>query len=224
MSEKIKLEETLQREFDADSLNRAKTLFYKRLSFLLHSHFQGKLEVMPKVPVWGAESFSLWYTPGVSEVSCQIREENLKADTLTCKGRSVAIVSDSTRVLGDGDCTPPGGMGVMEGKALLLKYLAGVDAIPLCIDSYNEDGVHDPQKIIQVVKACSPSFAAINLEDISQPNCYTVLKKLQEELKIPVWHDDAQGTACTILAGLYNSLKLVEKKIGEVKVSSQIAT
>ncbi len=232
MSEKIKLEETLQREFDADSLNRAKTLFYKRLSFLLHSHFQGKLEVMPKVPVWGAESFSLWYTPGVSEVSCQIREENLKADTLTCKGRSVAIVSDSTRVLGDGDCTPPGGMGVMEGKALLLKYLAGVDAIPLCIDSYNEDGVHDPQKIIQVVKACSPSFAAINLEDISQPNCYTVLKKLQEELKIPVWHDDAQGTACTILAGLYNSLKLVEKKIGEVKVvligagaaGSQIAT
>ncbi len=218
MSENIKLEAVLRQEFSADLLNSAKTFFYKRLSFLLHSHYQGKLEIMPKVPIWGAESFSLWYTPGVSEVSCQIRDDNLMADTLTCKGKRVAIVSDSTRVLGDGDCTPPGGMGVMEGKALLLKYLAGVDATPLCIDSYNEQGVHSPQKIVEVVKACSPSFAAINLEDISQPNCYTVLKTLQEELSIPVWHDDAQGTACTILAGIYNSLKLTKKKMDEVKI------
>jgi len=196
----------------------AKTLFYKRLSFLLHRHYQGKLEVMPKVPIWGAESFSLWYTPGVSEVSCQIKADNRMANALTCKGKTVAIVSDSTRVLGDGDCTPPGGMGVMEGKALLLKYLAGVDATPLCIDSYNAKNEHDPQKIIDVVKACSPSFAAINLEDISQPNCYTVLQRLQAELQIPVWHDDAQGTACTILAGIYNSLKLTDKQIDKVKV------
>ncbi len=218
MSEKIKLEEILQREFNSQSLNRAKTFFYKRLSFLLHKHYRGKLEVMPKVPIWGTESFSLWYTPGVSEVSCQIREDNLLADSLTCKGKTVAIISDSTRVLGDGDCTPSGGMGVMEGKALLLKYLAGVDATPLCINSYDELGCHCPQKIIDFVKTCSPSFAAINLEDISQPNCYVVLKELQEELKIPVWHDDAQGTACTILAGIYNSLKLTDKKIDKVKV------
>ncbi len=218
MFNQIRLETLLKQEFDSQVLNKAKTLFYKRLSLLLHRHYNGKLEIMPKVPVWSPESFSVWYTPGVSEVSCQIRENNFLSNSLTLRGKTVAIVSDSTRVLGDGDCTPSGGLGVMEGKSLLLKYLAGVDAFPLCIDSRNSDGKSEAKRIVDTVKACSPSFAAINLEDISQPNCYQVLHQLQEELDIPVWHDDAQGTACIILAGILNSLKLVEKKISEAKI------
>jgi len=106
----------------------------------------------------------------------------------------------------------------MEGKAFLMKYLGGVDAVALCIDSYNEKGEHDPDKIIEFVKMCQPSFGAINLEDISQPNCYKVLDTLREECDIPVWHDDAQGTACVTLAGLINALKLANKKIGDVRI------
>jgi len=127
------------------------------------------------------------------------------------------VVSDSTRVLGDGDVTPPGGLGVMEGKAFLMKYLGGVDAVPLCIDSKDETGENDPQKIIDFVKMCQHSFGGINLEDISQPNCYKVLDTLREECDIPVWHDDAQGTACVILAGLINAIKLAELKFEEAK-------
>ena len=218
MFNQIRFETLLKQEFDSKAINKAKTLFYKKLSLLLHNHYNGKLEIMPKVPVWNPECFSVWYTPGVSEISCQIRDNNFLANSLTIKGKTVAIVTDSTRVLGDGDCSPFGGMGVMEGKALLLKYLAGVDAFPLCINSKNAQGKSDARKIIDTVKACSPSFAAINLEDISQPNCYQVLHQLQNELSIPVWHDDAQGTACIILAGIYNSLKLAKKEISDVKV------
>nr|HPR17776.1 malic enzyme-like NAD(P)-binding protein [Candidatus Cloacimonadota bacterium] len=131
----------------------------------------------------------------------------------------VGVVSDSTRVLGDGDCTPPGGLGVMEGKAFLMKYLGGIDAVPLCVDSRDANGKNNPQKIIDFVKMCQHSFGAINLEDISQPNCYQVLDTLREDCLIPVWHDDAQGTACVTLAGLINALKLADKKIGEVKIA-----
>jgi len=120
--------------------------------------------------------------------------------------------------LGDGDCSPPGGLGVMEGKAYLMKYLGGIDAVPLCIDSTNENGQKDADKIIEFVKMLQPSFGAVNLEDISQPNCYKVLDTLREECDIPVWHDDAQGTACVTLAGLLNALKLAEKKISEIKI------
>jgi malate dehydrogenase (oxaloacetate-decarboxylating) len=130
----------------------------------------------------------------------------------------VAVVSDSTRVLGDGDCTPPGGLGVMEGKAYLMKYLAGVDAVALCVDSYNDKGEHDPDKIIEFVKMLQPSFGAVNLEDISQPNCYKVLDTLREECDIPVWHDDAQGTGSVTLAGLINALRIVKKDISDIKV------
>ncbi|MBW1963408.1 MAG: NADP-dependent malic enzyme, partial [Deltaproteobacteria bacterium] len=129
-----------------------------------------------------------------------------------------AVVSDSTRVLGDGDCTPPGGLGVMEGKAYLMKYLGGCDGVALCIDSYNEKGEHDPDKIIDFVKMLQPSFGAINLEDISQPNCYKVLDTLREECDIPVWHDDAQGTGCVTLAGLINALRIVDKDLDKVKI------
>ena len=137
---------------------------------------------------------------------------------LSNRGNFVAVVSDSTRVLGDGDCTPPGGLGVMEGKAFLMKYLGGVDAVALCVDSTNNKGEKDPDKIIEFVKMLQPSFGAVNLEDISQPNCYKVLDTLREECEIPVWHDDAQGTACVTLAGLLNAIKLVNKKISDIKL------
>jgi len=126
-------------------------------------------------------------------------------------------VSDSTRVLGDGDCTPSGGLGVMEGKAMLMKHLGGVDAIALCINNRNKAGKPSPDKIIDFVKMLEPSFGAVNLEDIAQPNCYKVLDVLREECNIPVWHDDAQGTACVTLAGLLNALKLTDMKMHEVK-------
>jgi len=130
----------------------------------------------------------------------------------------VAVVSDSTRVLGDGDCTPPGGLGVMEGKAMLMKYLGGVDAVSLCVDSRDANGKNNPQKIIDFVKMVQHSFGAVNLEDISQPNCFKVLDDLREACDIPVWHDDAQGTACVTLAALLNALKLAGKKLADAKI------
>lgn len=197
---------------------KGKTLFLKRLSEVAHKHYSGKIQVIPKVPVPGFNWFNVWYTPGVSKVSTNIRDNNDTSFDLSNRGNLVAVVSDSTRVLGDGDCTPPGGLGVMEGKAFLMKYLGGVDAVALCIDSKGKDGKNDPDKIIDFVKMCQHSFGAVNLEDISQPNCFKVLDVLREECDIPVWHDDAQGTACVTLAGLLNALKLVNKKLSEVKI------
>ncbi len=166
----------------------------------------------------GFNWFNVWYTPGVSKVSTDIRDNNEASFSLSNRGNLVAVVSDSTRVLGDGDCTPPGGLGVMEGKAYLMKHLGGVDAVALCIDSKDETGKNNPDKIIDFVKMVQHSFGAVNLEDISQPNCYKVLDVLRETCDIPVWHDDAQGTACVTLAALINALKLAEKDIKEVKV------
>lgn len=197
---------------------KGKTLFLKRLAELSHKHYSGKIQVVPKVPVPGFNWFNVWYTPGVSKVSTNIRDNNDTSFELSNRGNLVAVVSDSTRVLGDGDCTPPGGLGVMEGKAFLMKYLGGVDGVALCVDSRGKDGKNDPDKIIEFVKMCQHSFGAINLEDISQPNCYKVLDVLREECDIPVWHDDAQGTACVTLAGLINALKLVGKKISDAKI------
>ena len=171
------------------------------------------MQTLPKAGVFGFNWFNVYYTPGVSKVSTSIRENNDASFHLSNRGNMVAVVSDSTRVLGDGDCTPPGGLGVMEGKAYLMKYLAGVDAVALCVDSYNKDGEHDPNKIIEFVKMIQPSFGAVNLEDISQPNCYKVLDTLREECNIPVWHDDAQGTGSVTVAGLINALRIVEKDI-----------
>lgn len=196
---------------------KGKTLFLKRLAELSHKHYSGKIQVVPKVPVPGFNWFNVWYTPGVSKVSTNIRDNNDASFELSNRGNLVAVVSDSTRVLGDGDCTPPGGLGVMEGKAFLMKYLGGVDGVALCVDSRGKDGKNDPDKIIDFVKMCQHSFGAINLEDISQPNCYKVLDVLREECEIPVWHDDAQGTACVTLAGIINALKLANKKISEAK-------
>lgn len=201
-----------------EKIAKGKTLFLKRLSELAHKHYSGKIQVVPKVPVPGFNWFNVWYTPGVSKVSTNIRDNNDASFDLSNRGNLVAVVSDSTRVLGDGDCTPPGGLGVMEGKAFLMKYLGGVDGVALCVDSRGKDGKNDPDKIIEFVKMCQHSFGAINLEDISQPNCFKVLDVLREECDIPVWHDDAQGTACVTLAGLINALKLAGKKLQDAKI------
>lgn len=197
---------------------KAKTLFYKQLSLAAHRFYGGKMQTLPKAPVYGFNWFNVWYTPGVSAISTTIRDNNDTSFHLSNRSNLVAVVSDSTRVLGDGDCTPPGGLGVMEGKAMLMKYLGGIDAVPLCIDSRNENGEHSADNIIRFVKMIQPSFGAVNLEDISQPNCFKVLDVLREECDIPVWHDDAQGTACVTLAGILNALKLVNKSLQSIKV------
>ncbi len=197
---------------------KAKTLFLKELSEKAHRFYGGKMQTVPKAGVFGFNWFNVWYTPGVSKISTTIRDNNEAAYDLSDKGNYVAVVSDSTRVLGDGDCTSLGGLGVMEGKAFLMKYLGGIDATALCMDSRGNNGRNDPDKIIDFVKMAQPSFGAINLEDISQPNCYKVLDTLREECDIPVWHDDAQGTACVTLAGLINAVKLAGKKFEDIKI------
>ena len=205
-------------DFTQEQKARAQTLFLKKLSLKAHKFYGGKMQTVPKAGVYGFNWFNVWYTPGVSKVSTTIRDNNDDSFTLSNRGNLVAVVSDSTRVLGDGDCTPPGGLGVMEGKAFLMKYLGGVDCIALCVDSRGKDGKHDPDKIIEFVKMLQPSVGAVNLEDISQPNCFKVLDELREACDIPVWHDDAQGTASVTLAGLLNALSLAGKKLSEAKI------
>ena len=204
--------------FSPEQKAKAQTLFLKNLSLDAHRFYKGKIQILPRAGVYGFNWFNAWYTPGVSKISTTIRDNNDASFELTCRGNMVAVVSDSTRVLGDGDCTPPGGMGVMEGKAFLMKYLGGVDCVPLCMDSRDANGKHDAQKIIDFVKMAQPSFGAINLEDISQPNCFKVLDDLRDACDIPVWHDDAQGTACVTLAGTINALKLAGKKLSDVRI------
>ncbi|NNJ85382.1 MAG: NADP-dependent malic enzyme, partial [Gammaproteobacteria bacterium] len=201
-----------------DQLARAKTRFFKELALRCHKFYGGKVMTVPKAGVYGFPWFNIWYTPGVSSISTTIRDDNLASWSLTNRGNTVAVVSDSTRVLGDGDVTPAGGLGVMEGKAMLMKYLGGLDATALCIDSRDANGRNDPERIIQFVKMVQHSFAAINLEDISQPNCYRVLDALRDDCEIPVWHDDAQGTGSVALAGLINALKVADKEIGQVRI------
>jgi malate dehydrogenase (oxaloacetate-decarboxylating) len=205
-------------DLSPDQKARAQTLFLKKLSLKAHAFYGGKMQTLPKAGVYGFNWFNVWYTPGVSKISTTIRDDNDSSFALSNRGNLVAVVSDSTRVLGDGDCTPPGGLGVMEGKAFLMKYLGGVDSIALCVDSRGKDGKHDPDKIIEFVKMLQPSVGAVNLEDISQPNCFKVLDELRESCDIPVWHDDAQGTASVTLAGLLNALHLAGKKLSEAKI------
>ncbi|MBN2569869.1 MAG: NADP-dependent malic enzyme [Deltaproteobacteria bacterium] len=213
------LKKAFPEDFTDEQIAKAQTLFLKELAYDAHKFYGGKMQTVPKAGMYGFNWFNVWYTPGVSKVSTTIRDDNNASFELSNRSNLVAVVSDSTRVLGDGDCTPPGGLGVMEGKAFLMKYLGGVDAVALCIDSYNEKREHDADKIIDFVKMVQPSFGAVNLEDISQPNCYKVLDTLREECDIPVWHDDAQGTASITLAGLINALKVVGKDIDKVKMA-----
>ncbi len=212
------LKEALSRIDGMPDSGAKRTAFLKALSLVAHEKCQGKIHTLPSVSRIEPEWLGVWYTPGVSAVSTAIRDDRSKSLTLTSRGSTVAVVSDSTRVLGDGDCTPPGGMGVMEGKALLMSWLGGLNAVPLCVDTRNESGASDPSRLIDFVLAASPSFGAVNLEDISQPNCYTVLEELKRRCSIPVWHDDAQGTACVILAGLMNALEIAGKRLDGVRI------
>ncbi len=205
-------------DFTEAQIAAGQTLFLKALAADVHQFYGGKMVTVPKCGFYGFNWYNVYYTPGVSIVSTTIRDDNNTSFDITNRGNYVAVVSDSTRVLGDGDCTPPGGLGVMEGKAFLMKTLAGIDATALCVDSKNAKGENDPDKIIEFVKMLTPSFGAVNLEDISQPNCFKVLDDLQD-CDIPVWHDDAQGTACVTLAGLLNALKLVDKPIGDINMA-----
>ncbi|MBP7309870.1 MAG: NADP-dependent malic enzyme [Candidatus Cloacimonetes bacterium] len=202
--------------FPAAEVAAAQTYFLKTLSLAAHKFYKGKMQSLPKAGIWGFNWFNVWYTPGVSAVSTAIRDDQTQARKYSNTGNLVAVVSDSTRVLGDGDCGTHGGLGVMEGKAMLMKYLGGFDAIALCIDSRDEHGQPQAQKTIDFVKMLCPSVGAVNLEDISQPNCYRVLDELRESCDIPVWHDDAQGTACVTLAGLINALKLTQRRIDNI--------
>jgi malate dehydrogenase (oxaloacetate-decarboxylating) len=181
----------------------------------LHPFFRGKVQTAPKCAVRGLDDFAIWYTPGVAEPCRAIHEDQSRAYEYTNKGNTVAVVSDGTRVLGLGDIGPAAGMPVMEGKALLFKYLGGVDAVPICLDT------KDPYRIILAVKWLQPSFGGVNLEDIEQPKCFRVLDMLRTdpEINVPIWHDDQQGTATVILAGLINALKIVGKPMEEIQVA-----
>jgi malate dehydrogenase (oxaloacetate-decarboxylating) len=181
----------------------------------LHPYYRGKIQTAPKCAVRGLDDFAIWYTPGVAEPCRAIHENEDLAYEHTNKGNTVAVVSDGTRVLGLGDIGPAAGLPVMEGKALLFKYLGGVDAVPICLDT------KDPYRITLAVKWMQPAFGGINLEDISQPKCFRVLDMLRTdpEVNIPVWHDDQQGTATVILAGVINALKVVGKQREDIKVA-----
>ncbi|MCL1812336.1 MAG: NADP-dependent malic enzyme [Treponema sp.] len=212
------LDQLFPADFSEEQKAQAKTQFLKNLAAEAHRFYGGKMQTIPKCGLYGLNWLNVWYTPGVSKISTMIRDDNDTSFALSNRGNLVAVVSDSTRVLGDGDCTASGGLGVMEGKAMIMKYLGGVDAVALCVDSKGPDGKNNPDKLIEFVKMVQHSFGAINLEDISQPNCFKVLDELREACNIPVWHDDAQGTACVTLAGLINSLKLAGKKLSDAKI------
>ena len=184
----------------------------KAKSLKLHKELKGKLEIKSRVSVKSKEDLSLAYTPGVAEACLEIKKDPSLVYELTRKWNTVAVITDGTAVLGLGDIGPEAGMPVMEGKCILFKEFADVDAIPICIDS------KDPEEIITTVKLISKSFGGINLEDISAPRCFEIETRLKEELDIPVFHDDQHGTAIVTAAALLNALKLAGKKIDEIKV------
>ncbi|MCA1816310.1 MAG: NAD-dependent malic enzyme [Acidobacteria bacterium] len=179
-------------------------------TFLLH--LGGKIEVVSKIPLKTRNDLSMAYTPGVARVCEAIHRDPEKAFTLTIKRNTVAVVTDGTAVLGLGDIGPAAAMPVMEGKAMLFKEFAGVDAFPVCLST------KDPDEIVRTVKTISTAFGGINLEDISAPRCFEIEERLKEELDIPVFHDDQHGTAVVVLAALINAVKIVGKRMEELKV------
>lgn len=185
---------------------------YNKLSLEMHENNKGKVGVLSKVRVTNREELSTAYTPGVAEPCRKISANKEEVYRYTAKGNLVAVVSDGTAVLGLGDIGPEAAMPVMEGKAILFKEFAGVDAFPICLDT------KDVEEIIKTVKYLAPTFGGINLEDISAPRCFEIERRLKEELDIPVFHDDQHGTAIVVAAGLINALKLVGKDIKDAEV------
>lgn len=179
----------------------------------LHPFYRGKIQVLPKCPIRSFADFAIWYTPGVAAVCKAIQANPQQSYEHTNRANTIAIVSDGTRVLGLGDIGPEAGMPVMEGKALLFKYLGGVDAIPLCL------GTKDSDELIRTVQILEPSFGGVNLEDISQPKCFRILERLRSVMHIPVWHDDQQGTATVTVAALLGGLKVVGKDLHRVRIA-----
>ncbi|WP_027623731.1 NAD(P)-dependent malic enzyme [Clostridium lundense] len=184
----------------------------KEEALKMHSEKKGKLEVIGKVHVKDRHDLAVAYTPGVAEPCIEISKDKDKVYEYTIKGNTVGVVTNGTAVLGLGNIGASAGLPVMEGKALLFKEFAGIDAFPICLDT------EDPEEIINTVKLISPVFGGINLEDIKAPECFYIEKRLKEELDIPVFHDDQHGTAIVVLAGLYNALKLVNKNLEEAKI------
>lgn len=184
-----------------------------KLAPAYHKFYEGKLQVMPRCAIRNMDDFAIWYTPGVAQPSREIAKDKDLSFEYTSRWNYVAVVSDGTRVLGLGKIGPEAAVPVMEGKAILFKYLGGVDAFPLCVNT------RDPDKMLEFLELIEPTFGGINLEDIEKPKCYYVLEEARKRLQIPVWHDDQQGTATVTLAGLINALKIVGKKIDEVEIA-----
>ncbi len=176
----------------------------------LHAFYRGKIETTLKCAVTSVDDFGIWYTPGVAAPCSEIHADPGKVFEYTNKANTIAVVSDGSRVLGLGNIGPCAGLPVMEGKALLFKYLGGVGAFPIMLDT------QDTEEIIQAVKWIAPGFGGINLEDFANPKCFTILDRLRDELDIPVWHDDQQGTAAITLAAVINALKLAGKDMNRV--------
>ncbi|QYJ14352.1 NAD-dependent malic enzyme [Rubrobacter xylanophilus DSM 9941] len=193
-----------------DALPEVRVVNVSDRTFLLH--LGGKIEVRSKIPIRTRDDLSMAYTPGVARVCRAIAEEPERAFNLTIKRNAVAVVTDGTAVLGLGDIGPYAAMPVMEGKAMLFREFAGVDAFPICLDT------KDTEEIIATVKAIAPAFGGINLEDISAPRCFEIEERLKRELDVPVFHDDQHGTAVVVLAALINALKIVGKRMEEIKV------
>jgi len=179
----------------------------------MHAFYRGKIETTLKCAVTSVEDFGIWYTPGVAAPCREIQADPAKVFEYTNKANAIAVVSDGSRVLGLGNIGPKAGLPVMEGKAVLFKYLGGVGAFPIVLDT------QDTEEIIQAVKWISPGFGGINLEDFASPKCFEILDRLRAELDIPVWHDDQQGTASITLAGVINAVKLVGKEMDRVTCS-----
>ena len=185
---------------------------YAKESLRLHYEWKGKLEMTPRAAVDSKEALSLAYTPGVAQPCLEIQKDVNKSYELTRRWNTVAVVTDGTAVLGLGDIGPEAGMPVMEGKCVLFKAFGGVDAIPLCVRS------HDVDDIVNTVALLAGSFGGVNLEDIAAPRCFEIERKLKERCDSPIFHDDQHGTAVITLAGLTNALKVVGKKLEEVKI------
>ena len=185
---------------------------YNEMALKMHEEHKGKISVTSKVAVKTRDDLSTAYTPGVAEPCRKIRDNKDEVYRYTAKGNLVAVVSDGTAVLGLGDIGPEAAMPVMEGKSILFKEFAGIDAFPICLDTKDTD------EIVETVKRLAPTFGGINLEDISAPRCFEIERRLKEELDIPVFHDDQHGTAIVVSAGLTNAIKFVGKEFSEAKV------